>query len=134
MAIKKRNVTSINLTDKNMMFMQKLGYISKRKKSTGKMNISEFINRCIDRVIAIDWPEMDEELELKLLLHKMADLEKKRESFNTLVERDMKEVALAITKVRATMSPQTAEAAEIRGEKELTILSVDAYEYPLDTH
>lgn len=134
MAIKKRNITSINWTDKNVLFFQRLGYMNRKKQVDPKHNLSEFVNRCVDKMIAIEWPELDEELDLKLLLAKMRDLETKRDNFNKDIERCMKEVAIAITKVKEQQRAETPQSVEIEVTEEIQVLAVGSYESPIDTH
>lgn len=110
MTVKKSNVVSISLTDKNLLFLQKLGYLNRRKKSTKNFNNSEFINRCMDRIIAIEWPELDEEVEEKLLLLKMNDLQAKRDQYLKLIEKDLREVAQALAGVRDSKKLLNGEA------------------------
>lgn len=133
MAIKKSNVISVNLTDKNLLFMQHLGYLNKKKKSTQKLNISEFINRCIDFFIGIKWSHEEQNVELKLLLSRMSFLDKKRKHFNSLIEKDIKEVAIAINKIQSSKPIIESESVEIKEDPALEVLERDAYVSPIDT-
>lgn len=126
MVVKKSNVIPINWTEKNVIFFQNLGFLNKKKKSTGRQNLSEFINRCVDRIIAIDWPELDDSVEEKLLLMKMQDLREKEDRFLKLIERDKREVARAIAEVRAAKKAREVESCNIKPEAVLQVITTDA--------
>ena len=124
MAVKKSNVIPINWTTKNIMFFQNLGYLNKKKKSTGKLNLTEFVNRCVDRIISIDWPELDEDVEEKLLIMKLHDLDDKETKFFKLIQNDKREVARKIAELRAVKAfkKTSSEAKEV-----LQVLEVNDY-------
>ena len=123
MVVKKSNVIPINWTEKNMLFFQGLGYLNKKKKSTGKLNLSEFINRCVDRIISVDWPELEGDIELKLLIMKMQDLQEKEDRFLKLIQNDKRDVARAITELRAA---KTAKKTRLEAESIIQVIQSEA--------
>lgn len=126
MVVKKSNVIPVSWTNKNIMFFQDLGFLNKKKKSTGRQNLSEYVNRCVDRIIAIDWPELDDSVEEKLLLMKMQDLQEKEDRFLKVIERDKREVARAIAEVRALKKPKKLETPDIDAQAVLQVIPPEA--------
>lgn len=109
-----QNITTINLTHKNVMLLRKLGYLNNKNQKT-ELNKSEFINRAIDNYISIEWPELDEEINLKLLLARMKDIEKQRDLAFKKFECDARETAQAIAKAREKIN-NTKRIIEIGAE------------------
>lgn len=129
MAVKKSNVISVNLTHKNVMFLQNLGFLNKNKKSTQRLNISEFVNRCIDHFLAIEKPEQNRELEARLIVSNINELQKRRDK----LEWQMKREAQHLAEVRAKNVVRELEPVEIQAEATIEVYAERTQEYPLDT-
>lgn len=128
-AVKKSNVISVNLTHKNVMFLQNLGFLNKKKKSTQRLNISEFVNRCIDHFLAIEKPEQNKELEARLIISNINELQKRRDKLESQIRRE----AQVLAEVRAGPVSSEPPRSEIKAEKVIEVLETQTYESPIDT-
>ncbi len=93
---KKSNVMCINLTDTNILYLQVLGFLDKRKRVIKTKNVSEFFNRCMDQFRGVN--DLDQELELaeKLLKQDLYAKQKKR----NVLDDEIQAVAQCIEDLR----------------------------------
>lgn len=77
MALKKRNIVTINLTDEAMFALQSLGYVNGRKNATGK-GTSKFVCDLIMQHVSITYPIKEREVREKVILLELNSLQRSR--------------------------------------------------------
>lgn len=89
----KRVILTFSPTDRNLLILQNTGYLNKRGKTTGRLNLGEFINRAIHEKVGVDDPSQNGQLLEKLLLSEIQAEQKKRDEIAKQSEAKLRELA-----------------------------------------
>lgn len=92
-------------TDKNLLILQNMGFINKRGRTTGRLNLNDFLNRAIAEKVGIDDSTQNGDLLEKVIISEIQCIQKKRDEECKQAETKLKELA--------------SKLAEIKGQKKV---------------
>lgn len=118
MARNKRVISSVVWTQKNLLILQNLGFLNKRGKSTGRKNLSDFVNRCVDDKIGIENSAMNQALEERLRLSNIHTLQKQRDN----IEDEIREEARKLEELRKGQQSKQTESLQCQ---DLSVMAVN---------
>lgn len=87
-------------TDKNRLILQNMGFLNKRGRTTGRLNLNEFLNRALSDKVGIDTPGQNGELLERVILSEIQCIQKKRDKDCKQAETRLKELASRLAEVR----------------------------------
>lgn len=112
MTKKKRVVHSIVFTDKNELALQNMGFLNKRGKTTGRLNLCDFVNRAVAEKIGLDKPYVKEDIEERVIIGEIEALRKQRDHTDRDFEQRMRILAQKLAEVRAKRRPLQEQIVE----------------------
>lgn len=89
MVKQKRRILTFVPTDKNLIILKNMGFLNKHGRSTGRLNLNDFINRAIQDKVGIDDSKQNPELLERVLLDEIRALQDSREKFCKDIEQKL---------------------------------------------
>lgn len=87
-------------TDKNLLILQNMGFLNKRGRTTGRLNLNEFLNRALAEKVGIDNPSQNGDLLEKVILSEIQCIQKKRDEDCKQAETRLKELASRLAELK----------------------------------
>jgi len=115
MVVKQRVIISVVLTDKNLLRLQNMSFLNKRGRSTGKKNLNEFVNRCVDATIGIEDSSENHKLEETLILSNIQQLYKESDKVKNRIRQEARKLEEHRKKnQKVPIPPVTTHTADIK--------------------
>lgn len=87
-------------TDKNRLILQNMGFLNKRGRTTGRLNLNEFLNRALAEKVGIDGPGHNGELLEKVIISEIQCIQRKRDDDCRQAEIRLKELASRLADIK----------------------------------
>jgi len=100
MVKKKRTILTFIPTDKNLILLQNIGILNGLGRTTGKVNFNDWMNRTIYEKIGVNSPLQNGELQEKLILSEIQEIQRDQERRNKLTEERLRTLAIKLNEIR----------------------------------
>jgi len=96
-------------TDKNRLILQNMGYLNKRGRTTGRLNLNDFLNQAVADKVGIDNSTQNGELLEKVIVSEIQLIQARRDQECQKAETKLKELARRLTDLRNQTKVQDYE-------------------------